>query len=64
MQQAHPSELSSLLSNPVCTACGGPMRLVLIEPNEQATDTDTRHFTCVVCGATEIKVVREEDRAP
>jgi|KBSSwiStaDraftv2_1062776.scaffolds.fasta_scaffold34744_7 hypothetical protein len=52
MQQAHRSEPSSLLHAPQCMACGGSMRLVLIEPEGDAPNTDTRHFTC---GATAIR---------
>jgi hypothetical protein len=55
MQQADNSDSSSF-PTAECEACGWPMRLILIEPDEHDSNVDKRHFACA-CGATANRVV-------
>jgi hypothetical protein len=42
---------------PACTKCGGPTRLVGIEPHPTKPYTDLRTYECVSCQALKAHVV-------
>jgi hypothetical protein len=42
---------------PACAECGGPTRLVGIEPHPTKPHTDLRTFECVACQALKAHVV-------
>ena len=48
---------------PACTSCGGPTRLVGIEPHPTEAHTDLRTYECVACSAPQALVVPIESGA-
>ena len=42
---------------PPCAECGGPTRLVGIEPHPTRAHTDLRTYECMACDALQARVV-------
>jgi hypothetical protein len=47
----------SKIETPICNQCGGPTRLIGIEPHPALARTDLRTFACVQCDALQTQSV-------